>query len=131
MNIDIPGKTEDYFTETEGGKYKANRERLRALVAIRNLRLQEVIKEGGNPHQASLDLNDQFDQFISSAPPYAQVAIYETYTEELNASSASMLDEANRMNSEVAATEEKNNLLGQLAGVVIIIIIAVIVISNL
>ncbi|RKQ38403.1 hypothetical protein [Enterobacter sp. R1(2018)] len=134
MKMEIPGNLEDYFTEYEneiGEKvYKSNRESLRALVEIRNLKTQEVIASGGNPHQASLDLNDQFEEFLSLAPPMAQVAIYETYVEELNASTAEFIDTTNRINAETMAAEERNNLMGQLIGVIVIVIIAAVVIST-
>lgn len=131
MKMEIPGKPEDYFTEHEnesGEKvYKSNRDRLRALVAIRNMKMQEVISSGGNHHQASLDLNDQFDEFLSTIPAMAQVAIYNTYTEELNASTAEMIDKTNRMNAEAIVSEERNNLMGQVIGVIVIIFIAAVV----
>lgn len=135
MNMDIPGDPEDYFTERENDigekEYKANRERLRALVALRNLKIKEVISSGGNHYQASLDLNDQFDEFISHTPALAKVAIYDTYAEELNASTAEMIDETNRANSEAITSEERNNLMGQVIGVLVIIFIAAVVIAKI
>ncbi|WP_314139860.1 hypothetical protein [Buttiauxella noackiae] len=135
MNIDIPGKPEDYFTEREdeiGEKtYKANRERLRALVAIRNLKIQEVLASKENSHQANLDLNDQFDEFLSSLPALARVAIYDTYVEELNAATATIIDETNRINAECVVTEERNHLMGQAIAVVVIIFIAAVIIFTL
>ncbi|WP_159282210.1 hypothetical protein [Rahnella variigena] len=135
MKLDIPGKPEDYFIEqlddTQELKYKANRERLRAVVAIRNMKVQEAISNGGNPHQLSLDLNDQFDSFFSSSPAMAQVAVYGVYVEELNAATASIIDETHRINAQSALAEERNNILGQVIGVIVVIAIAAVVIINL
>jgi len=134
MKMDIPGVPEDYFTEIEtdaGDKaYKANRERIRALVAIRNMKTQEVLSSGGNIHQASLDLNDQFDEFLSPLPVMAQAAIYGIYAEELSASAAEVMDKTHRINTEIIESEERNSLLGQVFGVIVIIVIAVVVIST-
>ncbi|ASV55574.1 hypothetical protein LJPFL01_2211 [Lelliottia jeotgali] len=134
MKMDIPGVPEDYFTEIEtdaGNKaYKANRERIRALVAIRNMKTQEVLSSGGNIHQASLDLNDQFDEFLSPLPVMAQAAICGIYAEELSASAAEMMDKTHRINAEIIESEERNSLMGQVIGVIVIIVIAVVVIST-
>lgn len=131
MEIDIPGRPEDYFTTLDVDTYKANRALLRSVVAIRNLKLQEVIAAGGNPHQASLDLNDQFDNFLSSIPIDAKTEIYETYAEELNASASEMFDEADRINSKAAAAEENNAIIGQIIAVVVVIAIAAVFITNM
>lgn len=134
MKLDIPGRPEDYFAEHENGTgdkvYKANRERLRALVAIRNMKTQEVISSGGNVHQASLDLNDQFDEFISPLPVLAQAVIYEVYAEELNASTAEILEKTHRINAEAIESAERNNVMGQVIAVIVIIVVAAVIIST-
>lgn len=54
MHIDIPGAINDYFTVSgsEEKTYKSNRSRIRALVEIRNQKIQQVIADGGTyiPH---------------------------------------------------------------------------------
>ncbi|HGV3910584.1 TPA: hypothetical protein ACNG05_004745, partial [Klebsiella pneumoniae] len=96
MAIEIPGTAEDYYKEIDlpgGGKrYAANRERLRAIVSLINMEIKSVIASGGNPHTASLDLSDQFNNFISSAPAEAQVEMSQVYVEEMNAAARAVDD---------------------------------------
>lgn len=77
MHIDIPGAINDYFTVSgsEEKTYKSNRSRIRALVEIRDQKIQQVIADGGNIHTASLDLQDQVSDFFSEAPVEAQVVL--------------------------------------------------------
>ncbi|WP_312296208.1 hypothetical protein [Atlantibacter hermannii] len=131
MRIDIPGSAEDYYssTETPQGtkKFKANRPLIRELVNLRHKKLQEVIVSGGNAYTASLDLNDQFEEFISAAPDLAQTEILNVYTQELNASSSEMNKQAQKLDEETDKTLEKNKVLGQFFWVVVIIFIVAVI----
>ena len=135
MEIDIPGNVDDYFSRIEseelGIQYKGNRSRIRAVVALRNAALQNVISSGGNIHTANLELNDQFSEFISTAPVLAQSEILNIFAEELMASAATMNDETIKINAATAAEEEKNHLMAQAFFVVVIIFIAAIVITSM
>ncbi|EPQ2425955.1 MULTISPECIES: hypothetical protein [Enterobacteriaceae] len=126
MMMEIPGSVQDYYTESEneaGEKiYLANRQRLRALVSLINQKTQEVIASGGNPHTASLDLNDQFNDFISTAPVLAQVSILDVFAQEMNASAMEMNDEANRLNRQAAKHEAAGFAIGQWVGAGILLI---------
>lgn len=94
------------------------------------MKTQEVISSGGNVHQASLDLNDQFDEFVSALPVLAQAAIYEVYTQELDASTAEILEQTNRINAEAIESAEQNHLMGQVIAVIVIIVVAAVIIST-
>ncbi|WP_312465554.1 hypothetical protein [Atlantibacter hermannii] len=133
MLIDIPGTIDDYFfaNETEEIKYKPNRSRIRALVDIRNQKIQQIILAGGNPHTASLDLQDQINDFFSDAPVEAQVVLYETMTEELLASASALNDEADKINAKNASSEAAGNVLGQILGALILVVFLIFIFAIL
>lgn len=131
MAIEIPGTAEDYYKEIDlpgGGKrYAANRERLRAVVSLINMEIKSVIASGGNPHTASLDLSDQFNNFISSAPTEAQVEMFQVYAEEMNAAARAVDDETNKINNKILEKEQSANSIGQWIGAGILLIFLLII----
>ena len=135
MAIEIPGTAEDYYKEIDlpgGGKrYAANRERLRAIVSLINMEIKSVIASGGNPHTASLDLSDQFNNFISSAPAEAQVEMSQVYVEEMNAAARAVDDETNKINNKILEKEQAANSIGQWVGAGILLIFLLIIFGAL
>ncbi|GAB7401371.1 hypothetical protein OUHCRE2_48300 [Enterobacter asburiae] len=124
MHIDIPGAINDYFTVSgsEEKTYKSNRSRIRALVEIRDQKIQQVIADGGNIHTASLDLQDQVSDFFSEAPVEAQVVLFETLAEEMLASASAINDETTKLNAQVASSEATGHAIGQWIGAGILLV---------
>jgi len=126
MAIEIPGSVEDYYKEVElpdgNIRYTANRERIRAVVAIINKEIQDVISNGGNAHTASLDISDQFNEFISYAPSLAQIELSEKYAEEMQAAVNDLNDKTDRVNREIVEKENSVHAIGQWIGAGILLI---------
>lgn len=124
--FEIPGSVDDYYSEkksTDGSViYAANRQRIRALVALRNKAMQDIIASGGNIHTASLDMNDQFDEFISTAPVMAQTAIYGVLAEELNAATAEINEITKGINQQIEKSEATGAAIGQWVGAGVLLI---------
>ncbi len=131
MAIEIPGTVEDYYKEIDiqggGRRYAANRERLRAVVSLINMEIKSVIASGGNPHTASLDLSDQFNNFISSAPIDAQVEMSQMYAQEMNAAARAIDDETNKINNKILEKEQAAHSIGQWVGAGILLIFLLII----
>ena len=126
MAIEIPGSAEDYYKEVElpdgNISYTANRERIRAVVAIINKEIQYVIASGGNAHTASLDISDQFNEFISRAPVLAQIELSEKYAEEMHAAASDLNDKTDRVNREIVERENSAHAIGQWIGAGLLLI---------
>lgn len=102
-DFSIPGKPEDYYVVSEsntGVNYYANRSQVRKLVEAYSSYIQCVASSGGNPHTASLDLSDKVKSFISNEPEEAQLAFYDVYTQEMDAATASTMDDTIKINAE-------------------------------
>ncbi len=122
----IPGNPEDYYVVSEsnaGVKYDAARSQIRRLVEAYSSYIQYVASSGGNPHTASLDLSDKVKNFISNEPAEAQLAFYDVYTQEMNAATASTMDDTIKLNTEATKKQESAAMAGQWIGALIIFLL--------
>lgn len=125
-DFSIPGKPEDYYVVSEsntGVKYDANRSQVRKLVEAYSSYIQCIASSGGNPHTASLDLSDKVKNFISNEPEEAQLAFYDVYTQEMDAATASTMDDTIKINAEATKKNESAAMAGQWIGALIIFLL--------
>ena len=98
-------------------------------MSLINMEIKSVIASGGNPHTASLDLSDQFNNFISSAPIEAQVEMSQVYVEEMNAAARAVDDETNKINNKILDKEQAAYSIGQWIGAGILLIFLLIILG--
>jgi len=109
--IEIPGDPKDYYVGLRNDvgiiEYSALRGKIRQLVINHQSAISKVIGDGGNPHTAILEINDEINDFFSKEPIGAQVAFQETFSQELGAYAASKNEEAANLISKTTKEEHQ------------------------
>lgn len=122
----MPENVEDLYSEVVGPdgvtNYLPKREKIRELVSLRSQYTSEIIREGGNVYQASLDIQDIFFNFISTAPVLAQSAIIDVYTQEIEAYAQKIKDETDQLNAQRINDEKTAHHVGECIGVIILML---------
>ena len=83
---------------------KLDRMAVRALAERNFAELQTIANAGGNPHQKSLEYQDEISEFAHSMESDDAVAFLNMYTEELNACTQKIMDDTNMIVAKAEAT---------------------------
>jgi len=80
-----------------------DRPSVRQFVAAHSQYLLDAIAAGRNPHEITLDRQDQVNAFAATLSASEAERFYNLYTEELNASTQASLDKTAHLNAQVVA----------------------------
>lgn len=110
---------------------KVDRSAVRELVRKNMEELIEHAKAGGNAHQKALDQKDFIADMTSRLSPEDRNAFYSVYTEEMNAKSAEVERQADRIvsHAELQGANEEN--FGKILGGLILIVLLLYGLSRL
>lgn len=142
MNFNYQINSDDLLIDgvtPNGGTYpKANRALLREMAKQEQEYKDAVAKEGGNLHQAELDINEAFVSILTALPDSsAREMVSATHLEEVLAIKNHILDlQSNEFDSKLQRQEEefneslKNQTMWKWGAVLVIALITMVVIAN-
>jgi DNA-directed RNA polymerase specialized sigma24 family protein len=93
----------------------ATRQEIRQFVEGESAELRKFAEQGGNPHQMSLDQKDRLEANLAHLTDEEREKFYAIYIEEMNANTAQVMADTQKMNQQ-AFEIEMNRAQGQQSG---------------
>ncbi|GEM_PF-1444667 len=135
LNFEVPGNPGDYYeikNKNDGSIiYKSVRSKIRNLAQVQNDYFNYILSSGENLHIAILESNDVISSFFENEPEEAQLIIYSTITEEMNALASTINEQTTKINEEAQQEKQTFENMGKAIGAIILVFVIILILSQI